>query len=495
MKVTFELSPAQADTVEKWRQKPEAERAAQADKMFSGITALCANPQCKGVAPIVNGHIMARTGHPRLVNYHNNGADDLEKIVLYDEVLRGVRRFIDGAPHGLLGDAPKGGIEVEATPAATPEPEPEPKAPTPKATKRQPEPEPEPQEGASEDQLGVLGKAIIDLVRKNVRVEAKGKDEDLRLRVDSIERDIAELGKAKPAEIDAEAVNRLITEALATHVRRIEIVQPDGSTKPVTGLAHRQLPQLLAWLRADVPVWCWGAAGAGKSHLFYQLSEAMGIEGRLLPCDETLTVAKLVGYKNLVNGQFVEGFLYPLFRQGGLQGFDEIDANSPGIACTNSLLANDRYLFPDGDTVMKHNTWRTIAFANTKGTGPVAGYTARTRLDAATLDRWAVVELKYDEALETAIATGVVRPGSEPDWELGQPASQDLCVRWTEWVQRVRKHCGNSVLVSPRASYNGVKALRVGIRPEEVAEALVFKLCTDDTKARLLDAAGTVPTE
>ena len=54
-------------------------------------------------------------------------------------------------------------------------------------------------------------------------------------------------------------------------------------------------------------------------------------------------------------------------------------------------------------------------------------------------------------------------------------------------MQKVRAQVGNSVLVSPRASINGCKALRAGIPMDEVMEALVFKLVADDTRKRITD--------
>ncbi len=87
--------------------------------------------------------------------------------------------------------------------------------------------------------------------------------------------------------------------------------------------------------------------------------------------------------------------------------------------------------------------------------------------------------------MELQVACGIC--STTPFWKAGEPANNDVCERWVKWVQAVRKDCGSSVLISPRASLNGVKALRAGIPIPDVAEALVFKLVSNDTRDRMLN--------
>lgn len=250
---------------------------------------------------------------------------------------------------------------------------------------------------------------------------------------------------------------------------------------------HFQFAQVLSWLRADVPLWLWGAPGAGKTHLGRQLAAAMGLECYTMSIDETTTANKLLGFQNLVSGDFVPGWLHKPYRDGGLVIIDEIDTGNPGIiAGLNALISNGHYLFPNGETVTKHPDFRVIACANTNGTGAVAGFTARQRLDAATLNRFAIVRLEYDAGLETMIACGT--PSTTPAWAPGKPATAAQCAAWVAWVQSVREHAGKSVLISPRPSLLGVRALRAGIPAEEVAAALVFALCAPDTVASIKGA-------
>jgi hypothetical protein len=220
----------------------------------------------------------------------------------------------------------------------------------------------------------------------------------------------------------------------------------------------------------------------------------MGIDPYIMSIDETTTANKLLGFQNLVSGAFVEGWLYKPYREGGLVVIDEVDTGNAGVlAGLNALISNGHYLFPNGETVTKHPKFRVLACANTKGTGAVAGYTARQRLDAATLNRFAVVRLEYDAALELAVSCGVVEP-ADP-WTPATPATGAMCEAWVRWVQKVRAHVGNSVLISPRPSMLGVRALRAGVPVAEVADALVFGLCATDTIESIKSECGNPEAE
>ena len=283
-----------------------------------------------------------------------------------------------------------------------------------------------------------------------------------------------------------------ILESVTGSIRHTTIVMPERAEEIELGTTpmHYQLPQVLAWLRSDVPVWLWGQPGGGKTHLGRQIAGIMGVEAYVMSIDETTTANKLLGFQNLVSGEFIKGWLYEPFKNGGLAVIDEMDTGNPGIiAALNALLANSHYMFPNGETVERHKDFCVLACANTNGTGAVAGFTARHRLDAATLDRFAIVKFEYDEGLEMQIACGV-----QSETELWKPAkelpSNETCIAWVNWVQSVRALCKNSVLISPRPSLLGVRALRAGIPIEDVAESLVLALCATDTRVRILNECG-----
>ncbi len=178
-----------------------------------------------------------------------------------------------------------------------------------------------------------------------------------------------------------------------------------------------------------------------------------------------MTVGKLIGFKNLATGEFVEGLLYKVFKEGGVLLLDEIDTNATAMCALNAMLANGHYTFGNGEYVTRHKDFRVIAGANTNGKGATVGYTARVRMDAATLDRFAVLELGYDWDMTERIA------GKTP---------------WTAWIRKVNEGFGKSLLISPRAAILGERLIRAGIKVDVAAEMLLFKLAAADTKANIL---------
>lgn len=305
-----------------------------------------------------------------------------------------------------------------------------------------------------------------------------------------VEEDLpAVIGSKGPSKDDIKAI---VAEAFANAPRAGTIINMPELAAPVelgNEPVHFQFAQVLAWLRADVPVWLWGMPGSGKTHLGRQLAKALGTTAFIMSIDETTTANKLLGFQNLVSGDFVPGWLYEPFKNGGLVCIDEIDTGNPGIlAALNALISNGHYLFPNGETVEKHAAFRVIAFANTKGTGAVAGFTARQRLDAATLNRFGLIEFTYDAGLELQIACGIA--SETPMWKPSKPATPAQCEAWVRWVQRVREAVGKNVLISPRPSLLGVRALRAGVPVTEVADALIFALCADDTVEIIKDRCG-----
>ena len=121
-----------------------------------------------------------------------------------------------------------------------------------------------------------------------------------------------------------------------------------------------------------------------------------------------------------------------------LDEFDASDENA--VTCLNSALANGYMTFPKVGRVYAHKNFHCVACGNTIGRGANSDYTGRNVLDAATLDRFAVVAADYDSEIELKIAGG--------DLEL------------LEFIQAVRaavKACGVSLVVSMRAIENITK--------------------------------------
>ena len=87
---------------------------------------------------------------------------------------------------------------------------------------------------------------------------------------------------------------------------------------------------------------------------------------------------------------------------------DEMDASIPEVlVILNAAIANRYFDFPAPiGYVEAHPDFRVVAAGNTFGLGADYDYVGRNQLDAASLDRFAVVRVDYDPKIEEACANG-----------------------------------------------------------------------------------------
>lgn len=305
---------------------------------------------------------------------------------------------------------------------------------------------------------------------------------------------------------DLEALRRLFGATL-DEKRVVELIQQHGGrpahvtidlVSPTVNLSgeavmHYKFPLLAAAVAARVNVLLVGPAGSGKTTAVEKVAKALG-----LPFYATGAVNseyKLTGFID-AQGRIVSTAFRKAFEEGGLFLFGETDASMPGaLLAFNTALANDWMDFPDG-VVKKHPDFRVVADANTFGTGADRLYVGRNQLDAASLDRYAVIDWEYDEALEAALL-GLPAPKGSPVpvsiSPLPEVEVQGIAARWFERVRTVRKAVGELKVrhvVSPRATLNGVKLLAAGWSWADTEQAVIWKGMDNDTKTKVAAKAA-----
>ena len=312
---------------------------------------------------------------------------------------------------------------------------------------------------------------------------------------------------ATTATQDDLAILRRLLSSGITEERVLELIQQNGGrpahvtidlTAPGVKLSgdaimHHKFPLLAAAVAARVNVMLVGPAGSGKTTAAVKAAQALG-----LPFYGTGAINseyKLTGFID-AQGRIVSTAFRQAFEHGGVFLFDEIDASLPGaLLAFNAALANDWMDFPDAN-VKRHENFRVIAGANTFGTGADRQYVGRNQLDAASLDRYAVIEWNYDEALEAALL-GIPAPKGAPVPASILPRHEEEVRSLTiNWADRVRKVRGAVVdlkvrhVVSPRAAVNGVKLLAAGWDWHNVEEAVIWKGIDADTKNKITAKAA-----
>lgn len=266
----------------------------------------------------------------------------------------------------------------------------------------------------------------------------------------------------------AEIVPTLVADNMADLARAVEITIPK-MPKVKVDTAHRSLPDILMAVVAGTSPFLVGPAGSGKTTLMEQIATTLKrkfyVEARVT------SEFKLIGFID-AQGKVVRTQFREAYEHGGVFGFDEVDASDPdALTAFNSALANGYCPFPDG-LVKMHKDFVAIAAGNTFGRGADRQYVGRNQLDAATLDRFAVFEVEYDEQLEKEIV---------PDRD------------WVQRVQRIRRAVEEEKvrhIVSPRASISGARLLAAGMARDLVEEAVVWKGLDEGNRTRVQARLG-----
>ena len=198
-----------------------------------------------------------------------------------------------------------------------------------------------------------------------------------------------------------EKVDEYIQQTYGMLPKTIEVKTPT-SKKVMQGLFHHKFEQILQLVSLNIPTMLVGPAGSGKNHTLEQVAESLELEFYF--SNAITQEYKLTGFID-ANGHYQETQFYKAFKNGGLFFLDEMDASIPEVLIIlNSAIANGYFDFPH-EKVDAHEDFRVVSAGNTMGTGANAEYTGRNRLDAATLDRFAIIEFNYDPEIEKQLAS------------------------------------------------------------------------------------------
>lgn len=251
----------------------------------------------------------------------------------------------------------------------------------------------------------------------------------------------------------AEESARRAAEAAANGKKLITLA--DGSTVEVSGKVHAAFADVCLNAKYGIHTYIYGPAGTGKTYLCKQVAASLGLE---FYSDQKISNDfQLTGFVD-ASGKYQETELYRAATRGGVYMLDEFDASDECAAVVlNTALANGYMTFPGVGRVDLHKDFHVIACGNTIGRGADTDYTGRNCLDAATLDRFAVLSVGYDPEIELAKAGG----------------DQDL-IAFIHAVRNAVKTCGVSLVVSMRAIENIAKVQKF-YDAEKCLSMMLFK--------------------
>jgi len=257
--------------------------------------------------------------------------------------------------------------------------------------------------------------------------------------------------------INADTVRQIVREELDERpTQRLTVTSPRGVVT-LDGLQHYITKTVIKVVGLAHPVMMVGPAGCGKTTIAEHTAKALQ-----LPFYITSTITdthELTGFVD-GHGNYHDTPFRNAFEKGGVWVADEIDAwDAAALLTANSALANGYVTFPDNPTpVNRHADFRMIATANTFGNGADRVYIGRNELDAASLDRFCVINVDYDIELERRFANG-----NEA---------------WLDYVWSIRRAVTSKRIrhvVSSRAIIMGAAALNAGLDRKSVEAMYLYK--------------------
>lgn len=215
-------------------------------------------------------------------------------------------------------------------------------------------------------------------------------------------------------------------------------------------MKHKMFNEALILVNAGIATLLTGEKGSGKTTVAKQIADGLGNDFPFCAISMTrqTTLSHLLGFMS-VNGTYVPSQLRGVAENGGVFLLDEIDAGDANVLLALNTIENGYIAFPD-EIVTLHENFRLMATSNPQDQHE--HYVGRSKLDAATLDRFDIIELDHDEELEKSLV----------DLDVFQHINA---------LRKVLKDTNSSITVSMR------DALRYQKRKElKLLEGFIFRL-------------------
>lgn len=231
-----------------------------------------------------------------------------------------------------------------------------------------------------------------------------------------------------------------------------------NKTSVLKGKRHKQLETLINYAALRLATLVVGMAGTGKTHAAEQTAEALKLPYYTMSVGAQTSKSDIIGYMS-AGGEYVKTHFRDAYEKGGVFLMDEIDAGNANVLIqVNAALSNGLAAFPDA-MVKMHKDFIFVASANTYGNGANRQYVGRNQLDAATLDRFTILDWEIDNDLEESLSSGT----HAKSWYMAVRAARDF----------VQQH-NIRALITPRATQKGSKLLEIGMNIEQVVHATML---------------------
>lgn len=194
--------------------------------------------------------------------------------------------------------------------------------------------------------------------------------------------------------------------------------EPPDVIETKVDILPEEWPRLVGLAKVRENILMVGPSGCGKTYIANRLADELELPFSAISCTAGMDESQLFGLLIPLGPQGQMEYASPpfveIYENGGVFLFDEFDAADENtLMSVNSALANKSFWLPlrkKNPYAKQHKDFICIAAANTWGHGESIQYSARTQLDAATLDRFGtgLVKMDYSPRVEEMLVAPIV---------------------------------------------------------------------------------------
>ena len=252
--------------------------------------------------------------------------------------------------------------------------------------------------------LGDLQRKVLSAMIEHCNVLESAMDKTVSSEIDKLTKSAADLVTKK-----AEETIEIARKQFVTH----QVKVGNKKAKQIGGVVPKQFTKLIQLAQQRKNILMVGPSGCGKTHVAGMIAEALDLDYSAQSCSAGISESIFAGWLLPLgkggNFEYATSEFVRIYENGGVFLLDEFDNTDPNLAVfLNMAIAQDHFFLPqrfNNRKVVKHKDFVCIAAANTHGHGANSLYSARTKLDAATKDRFraGTVVMDYDETVESAV--------------------------------------------------------------------------------------------